>query len=134
MGKINFHFVNENVFNSGTKNEDHLYFVNKTNYVDLYKGSLPIVDPNVVKNGQNVSFGTIAASGNITAPDAILNGKSILSTATKQSNGLMSSDDKATLDDWADAKEQHLLDGRIQIGSAILSYSDSDDALKITFI
>ena len=135
MGKINFHFVNNNDFNNGTKNEDHLYFVNKTTYVDLYKGSLPIVDPKVVKDGQNVSFGTIessstiTATGNLIAPDAILGGRSIKAVATVQNDGLMSKDDKKFLED---VKDNHLLNGTIKIGDAILSYSD--DALKITFI
>ena len=141
MGIVNFHVITGSVFDAAAasaKNTDHLYFVDRTSYMDLYKGNLPIGNPNTIKTGDNATLASLIASGNITTEGQIsgksisIDGVNIAAVASQSSNGLMSSTDKATLDKWAEAKENHLLNGTIKIGSALLSYSN--DALKVTFI
>lgn len=134
MGKINFHFVTQEVFNSGTPLSDHLYFVDKTSYIDLYKGSIPVKDPDLVKNGQDsVSFGSINSTGDINAGGTIkIKSKDITAVASTSANGMMSSTDKVSLNALVEAQSRHRLDGTIKIGSALLSYNN--DALKVTFI
>ena len=73
MGYINFHKVTEAAFNnSASKNNEHLYFVQKESYIDLYKGSVPIGNPNTIKNGEDASLANITASGTVKIGNAIL--------------------------------------------------------------